>query len=347
VGAISRGDVLVIGGGPAGLAAAIAARLKGFAVTVTDAARPPIDKACGEGILPAGVDALRRLGVPLGGGDGFSFRGIRFIGGDRSVEARFRTGCGVAVRRMRLHSLLVRRAAALGVQLRWGAAIESTSGLSSGGWIVGADGQGSRVRREALLDRAHSFSTRFGFRRHYRMEPWTDMVEVHWGAHCQIYVTPVGPDEIGVALLCRDSHLRLDTALGEFPALARRLETARLTSTERGGATTSRRLRRVVQGRTALIGDASGSVDAIAGEGLSLSFLQACALADALALGDLSAYQVEHRRLARHAAISANALLLLDRVGWLRRLVLHGLAFEPSIFSLLLAQHAPALPDPA
>src|SRR5438105_7308201 len=44
-------DVLVIGGGPAGLTAAIAARLKGFDVAVADAAHPPIDKACGEGLM--------------------------------------------------------------------------------------------------------------------------------------------------------------------------------------------------------------------------------------------------------------------------------------------------------
>jgi flavin-dependent dehydrogenase len=336
-----QADVLVIGGGPAGLAAAIAARLKGFDVTVTDAARPPIDKACGEGILPAGLEALRRLGVPLGGDDGFPLRGIRFISGDSSLEAPFRTGCGVAVRRLRLHDLLVRRATALGVRLLWGTNMRSTSGLSCCKWIVGADGQRSRVRQEALLDATRSLSTRFGFRRHYNLAPWTDMVEVHWGERCQVYVTPVGPDEIGVALLSRDSHLRLDTALCEFPALERRLRTARLTSTERGAATTSRRLRHVFRGHTVLIGDASGSVDAITGEGLSLSFLQAFALADALAAGDLRAYQAEHRRLSRDAAIMGNVLLLLDRFPWLRRMVLHGLAFEPWIFSSLLARHAP------
>ena len=48
-------DVFVIGGGPAGLAAAIAARGRGFRVLVADGAQPPIDKACGEGLLPTGV----------------------------------------------------------------------------------------------------------------------------------------------------------------------------------------------------------------------------------------------------------------------------------------------------
>jgi flavin-dependent dehydrogenase len=332
-----RADVLVIGAGPAGLAAAIAARLKGFEVTVADPARPPIDKACGEGILPAGVAVLRRLGVLDGLDDGLAFRGIRFIDGDATVEAPFRASCGIALRRTRLHELLVRRAEAIGVRLLWGTSIRSTSEVSQCRWIVGADGQRSWVRQEALPEATRSLTTRYGFRRHYQMAPWTDMVEVYWGARCQVYVTPVSSDEIGVALLSRDSHLRLDAALDEFPTLARRLENARLTTTERGAATTSRRLGRVFHGRTVLIGDASGSVDAITGEGLSLSFLQALALADALAANDLSSYQAEHRRLARHAAITGKGLLLLDRFPSLRRMILWGLTFEPRILRRALA----------
>src|SRR5882762_7612553 len=65
--------VLVIGGGPAGLAVAIAARRKGFDVTVADGAKPPIDKACGEGLMPGTVTALRELGVAIGPGDGQAF----------------------------------------------------------------------------------------------------------------------------------------------------------------------------------------------------------------------------------------------------------------------------------
>jgi menaquinone-9 beta-reductase len=48
-------DVFVIGGGPAGLAAAIAARAKGLRVTVADGGVPPIDKPCGEEIGRAHV----------------------------------------------------------------------------------------------------------------------------------------------------------------------------------------------------------------------------------------------------------------------------------------------------
>src|SRR5260370_9043142 len=92
-------DVLVIGGGLAGLATAIAARMKGFDVTVADGATPPIDKACGEGLLPGSLAALRELGVVIGPGDGRVFPGIRFIEGTTSVEASFSGAGGFCCRR--------------------------------------------------------------------------------------------------------------------------------------------------------------------------------------------------------------------------------------------------------
>ncbi|HEV3198024.1 MAG TPA: FAD-dependent monooxygenase [Bryobacteraceae bacterium] len=341
---MSTADVLVIGGGPAGLAAAIASRLKGLEVTVVDAAHPPIDKACGEAVLPSGVEALRRLGLRLSSDDAFLFRGIRFLGGGVSLEARFESGWGLAIRRTRLHQILAGRASELGVRLLWGTRVTHDDRLTSCRWVVGADGEHSRVRRTAGLDAVRQESLRFGFRRHYQISPWTDFVEVHWGSRCQIYVTPVSHEEVGVALLSRDPHLRLDGALAEFPELRSRLQCARESSTERGGVSASRRLRRVFRGHTALIGDASGSVDAITGDGLSLSFQQAIALSEALCSGDLASYEAAHSRLARRPTLVANVLLLLDRFPWLRRGVLRMLAFDPPIFGKLLARHALIVP---
>ena len=81
--------VFIVGGGPAGLAAAIAARERGFRVTVCDYVRPPIDKACGEGLMPDAVAALSRLGVRIGLDQAYPFRGIRFVEGRTVVEADF------------------------------------------------------------------------------------------------------------------------------------------------------------------------------------------------------------------------------------------------------------------
>ena len=332
-------DVFIVGGGPAGLAAAIAARLKGFTVTVVDAARPPIDKACGEGLLPSAPAALARLGIQIEREQAFPILGIRFVGDGASVEASFPAGFGFGMRRTVLHRVLADRAAELGVKLLWGEHQKHLPDRSSYHWLIGADGQNSRVRNMAGLDRVSRESARFGFRRHYQIEPWSDHIEVHWASGSQIYVTPVGPSEVGIALLARDPHLRLDGGLQRFPDLQRRLAGAAFSSTERGAITRSRQFQRVYCDRTVLIGDASGSVDAITGEGLSLAFDQAIALAAALVSEDPEKYQIEHRRLERRPMLMADFMLLLDRSPWLRRRVLRLLAARPVIFENLLAMH--------
>jgi 2-polyprenyl-6-methoxyphenol hydroxylase-like FAD-dependent oxidoreductase len=99
----------------------------------------------------------------------------------------------------------------------------------------------------------------------------------------------------------------------------------------------------VVRGRVALIGDASGSVDAITGEGLCVSFQQAISLADALETGNLTSYQLEHRRLLRRPEFMSRLMLSMDQFGWLRERALAALSAKPSVFSALLASHVGAL----
>ena len=343
-------DVFIVGGGPAGLAAALALRAQGFGVTVADPALPPIDKTCGEGLMPDGLAALTRLGITLNPQHFFPFRGIRFVGSGASVDANFPNGTGAGIRRTYLHQALIERAEEAGATLLWGVRVK---GLSENGvmldggamqcrWVVGADGENSRVRQWAGLESARAASLRFGFRRHYRIAPWTDCVEIYWGSGCQIYVTPIGREEICVVAISRDSHLRLDEALPMFPELSGRLQSAPATTTERGAVSATRRLARVYRGRVVLVGDASGSVDAITGEGLRLGFEQGMALASALAEGDLKAYAAAHRRLARRPAFMAALMLSMDRSAWLRRRALRALSSEPRIFASQLAMHVGA-----
>jgi flavin-dependent dehydrogenase len=339
-------DVFVVGGGPAGLAAAIALRLKGFGVTVADGARFPIDKACGEGLMPDAVAALRALGIEPADGRGAIFRGIDFIDGATRAQARFGAGTALGLRRTILHRMLAERAAQLGVRIRWETPVERVrpGSVEVGGsvvhcrWIVGADGQASRVRRSAGLERCRREGVRFGFRRHFRVEPWTDFVEVHWGADCQFFVTPVDSSIVAVALLSRDPRLRIEHALARFPSLERRL-TGAPASPERGAISAMRQLKRVARDPYILVGDAAGSVDAVTGEGLAIGFQCATALAEALVRQDLAGYEAAHARIESRPALMARLLLFLDRHSSARRAAVRALAASPGLFSWLLDLH--------
>ncbi|HXK07505.1 MAG TPA: FAD-dependent monooxygenase [Verrucomicrobiae bacterium] len=344
-------DVFVIGGGPAGLAAALAARRRGLDVTLADCGVPPVDKACGEGVMPDGLAAAKSLGLDLESAGGHPFRGIRFCDGDIAVQALFPHGSGRGLRRTLLHAAMVDRAAQSGVRMAWGARVH---GISPAGvriedrlvrarWIVGADGGHSAVRRWAGLDASRRDTRRFGFRQHFRIAPWSEFMELHWADGCQLYVTPVGADEICVVLISGDQHLRLEDALPRFPAMQHRLRNATAATLERGGVTASRRLERVWAGNVALVGDASGSVDAITGEGLCLLFQQAEALAAAIAAGDLARYQGQHRRIGRRPALMAGLMLLMDQRRRLRRRTIRAMAERPRIFARMLAAHTGAL----
>ncbi len=351
----SATDVFVIGGGPAGLAAAITARQRGFRVVLADAAQPPIDKACGEGFLPDGLEALELLGIHLGLTEGFPFRGVRFLHSSSSLsaEAQFPAGgCGLAVRRTILHSVMMERAAQLGADFLWRTAV---TGISADGvhlgegcvrarWIVGADGLNSRVRRWAGLDASPKSRVRYAFRRHFLMRPWTDHMEVYWGDRCQGYAIAVNREQVCVALASHDPGLRLEEGLRELPALNARLRGAKTVSAERGALTGNRKLRRVWRGNVALIGDASGTVDAITGEGLGMAFGQAVALADCFECGDLKRYQIEHSRLAQRPRWMARMMLNLDQRPRLQRRTLQVFRTHPEIFRRLVALHVGALP---
>lgn len=338
---------MVIGGGPGGLAAAIALRQRGLECMVVDAMTPPIDKACGEGLMPDALASLMRLGVHLERSDGEIFRGIRFQNREHAVEAAFPRAAALGVRRRRLHTRMVERAEEMGVALRWGGRAEMRPGcplLVNGSevkarWMIGADGQGSLFRRWAGLGEVRSESKRYGFRRHYRVAPWSEMVEVHWGDGGEMYVTPVAADEVCIAWVTSDPQKRLDTALAGFPFLQAKLRGAEPTSRERGCVTTTRTLQRVYRGQHVLLGDASGSADAVTGEGLAVSFRQSLALADAMVKGDLAPYAAEHRSIARLPQMMARTLLLMDRFPKLQERALRVFAAEPEEFERMLAMH--------
>jgi 2-polyprenyl-6-methoxyphenol hydroxylase-like FAD-dependent oxidoreductase len=338
---------MIVGGGPAGLATAIAARRRGLRVALIDGRNPPIDKTCGEGLLPSAVAALAELGVEIDSHLGVPFTGICFADEICSVSAKFSGGRALGLRRHALHGLLIERAEAEGVSLLWGARI---SAVDSGGvwadgrfhpcrWLVGADGQRSMVRKFVGLEPARRGISRFGFRQHFAMAPWTDKVEVHWGDRAQVIVTPTAAEEICVVLLTRDPHLRVEAAIERFPEIAKRLQGARSVTRQSGAITSLSRARSVAKGNVALVGDASCTVDGISGQGLALAFQEALALGDALASENLASYQAAHSRITKAPVRITRLLLMIDASATLRRSVLRVLARCPALFSELIALH--------
>ena len=281
-------DVLVVGGGPIGLATAIEARLAGLRVVVVEPRSGPIDKACGEGLMPGAVRALARLGVSP---EGHPLTGIGYRDAARGVDHLFTAGTGLGVRRTTLQAALAARAHELGVEVVVGrvrAIEQDRDAVTAVGvrahWLLGCDGLHSSVRRLSGLARPGRPSgagernrRRYGTRRHFRVPAWTDLVEVHWGPAVEAYVTPVAADVVGVALL-GPAHVDYARGLASFPSLVTRLRDAEPLGPVRGAGPLRQRSSARTNGRVRLVGDASGYVDALTGEGLRVGLAQAAAV---------------------------------------------------------------------
>lgn len=346
-------DVVVAGGGPAGLAAAIRSAQRGFRTILFERGEALVDKACGEGLMPRGARELLKLGARMP--QGAPFRGIRYVqeDGDR-VEARFRDGEGIGLRRLDLSAALRARAQEAGAELRQGrvvgarperdaVAVCTDSGEVRAHLVIAADGLHSPLRRAAGLDSPLAAApARYGVRRHFRLAPWTDFVEVHWGPRVEAYVTPVGTDCVNVAFLGEGG--RFEDLLARFPELARRLAGVEALSETRGAGPLLQRVRARHAERLALVGDAAGYVDAITGQGLSLAFAASGLLFDVLPddlsrdLGPaLRRYDRELSSRFRRYAVPAHALVWLSRHRRLRRTALRTVSRLPGVFDILLA----------
>ncbi len=324
--------VLVAGGGPVGLFAALVVVRSGFSVSVVEPRATPIDKACGEGLMPGGLAQLRSVGVDPAGRD---FRGIRYLTADggTSAEADFRAGPGRGVRRTVLQEALHGAAVESGVQVVPDRVVEVRNDdggvsvrLGSGEWLAGeyllaADGLHSPVRRLAGVASHSPGPARFGLRQHFDVEPWTDVVEVHWSDRSEAYVTPVADGVVGVAVLGAGQGRDLTEELSAFPELAARLARGRALDRPRGAGPLRQVVSGRVRGRTLLVGDAAGYVDALTGEGLSVGFASARAAAHSIVAGRPQDYEAEWRRASRRYRWITRSVLEVATRGPTRRAV--------------------------
>jgi flavin-dependent dehydrogenase len=336
-------DLLVAGAGPAGAATAIRAALAGLSVVVIEPRRGPIDKACGEGVAHSAVEYLERLGVRL---DGRPFAGIRYLDSRHSVDARFREGPGLGVRRTVLQAALLDRLAALEVPVvagRVDAISQNGSSVTAAGYtaryVAAADGLHSPIRRQLGLglDKSGSGSVgvRRGLRRHFSTAPWTELVEVYWSPLGEAYVTPVADDLVGVAVLT-SARGSFDSHLDAFPALQRRLEGARPASDVMGAGPLRQRVRRRVAGRVLLVGDAAGYVDALTGEGIAVALRTSAELVRCVAEDRPADYESAWRRVSREARFLTASLLWARNRSLLAPRIVPAAAAVPGVYGAIV-----------
>ena len=323
-------DLLIVGGGPGGLATALHARRLGLSVIVAEPREGPIDKACGEGLMPGGLAELTSLGVDPAG---MPFRGIAYVNERRRAEALFRGGAGRGVRRTTLHAALEARAKEQDtewIRTRVTTVEQDAHSVTAAGvrakWLVGADGLHSTVRRAVGIKATAGTPRRYGVRWHFKVPAWSEFVEVHWSRWGEAYVTPVEPDLVGVAILSRGQP-----DLAWFPWLAQHLGDA-----GRGPARGCGPLRQVVSrrvaGRVLLVGDAAGYEDALTGEGISLAVKQAGAVVKAIVDDAPESYEAAWHRVTRNYRLLTRALVLASTPRPMRRAIVPAGQLLPAAF---------------
>ncbi len=328
-------DLLVVGGGPAGLATALNGARAGLEVVVVERRAGLIDKACGEGLMPHTLRHLARLGVHP---HGRPFRGVRYRDGDRHVDAPFRRGAGRGVRRTVLHGALLDAAASAGVRIFHDDVREISQDATSvraGNWraryLAAADGLHSPIRRSLGLERPATGPRRWGIRRHVQVAPWSDYVEVHWAPGAEAYVTPVADDCVGVALL-KSSRGGFDSHLDEFPALRARIKDLP-REPDRAAGPLRQRVSSRSAGRVLLVGDAAGYLDALTGEGLGLAFAAAELLVKSIVAERPDTYDRQWRQATRRYRMLTAAILYASAHAPLRSRIVPAAQGLPAAFT--------------
>jgi flavin-dependent dehydrogenase len=317
-------------------------------VTVFDPRDGIIDKACGEGIMPAGVKALAELGIYP---KGVCLRGVCYVDADGSqthAVGSFRRGHGLGVRRTTLHSAMMLRALELGVRFERAAVRtfrQSRDGVVVNDelharWLIGADGLRSRIRRELGVERPGRRRSRFGLRRHYTIAGLSDRVEVQFGDGVEAYVTPVDTDLVCLAFLFDTTgtpERDFEELIAGFPLVADRFRKAERASRVRGAGPFEQRVDRRVVDHVLLVGDAAGYLDPLTGDGIALGLATARAAVMCLLASTPWAYEDQYRRITRPYVLVTSCLRAIACCRAANRAFLRLASACPSVFDDVLA----------
>lgn len=358
-------DVLVVGAGPAGSAAAAALAARGRDVLLVESRAHPRAKACAEYASPRIVEELQLLGLPEEDwkGDALPLAGMRVIRGDDAVDVRYHDASGQrtawGLERTRFDATLAAHAVARGARLMehtavvdvgWrggvggigGRVVRATVRTPEGrrgvrcNWLIGADGARSRVSQAIAVERGAGILRRLGLVAHYEGAPGlVEHGEMHVGPGWYVGLAPLAGDRLNVGMALplngdrRPAEERFAAAIEGIPAVAERLRgRARLTPII-GASPIGHRVRRAAGRGWMLVGDAAGFIDPFTGEGIYRALRSARAAAEALE--ELDDHATDRYLTARRAAFAAK-----DALTWL----VQGMLASPPLMGYALRRLA-------
>jgi 2-polyprenyl-6-methoxyphenol hydroxylase-like FAD-dependent oxidoreductase len=371
---VAEAEVVVVGAGPSGATAALLLARKGHRVVVIDRARFPRDKACGEGLLPPGVEVIRRLGlldtVLATGAQPLEGVTYQHEGGGPSAYAAFPPPpsggpvAGLGIRRLTFDAILVEALRAEpNVTVREGQRVTgvrrddsgAVTGVNTGkdrvnaAVVIGADGLHSSVRSLANLAIKAPLQPRYGLVGHWRIDTRDRRgITVTLGDGHEWYEAAVGPDLLLVSTLTRQSTPPIsartyeDAARAAVPAI----RGADLVSIPLGASQFRQRARTVAEDGVFLVGDSSGYDDPTIADGLNVGLRlaeRAALRIDASLSGRITAaeavarYRNDHARIVREPRRLARLALLMIGTPWMSRRAVGHASSDPRALSKLLA----------